>query len=92
VHALFEVAKDVLSRASDPKDKEAVVEAIKTTDKQTIVGPINWKNGPVPNVAKVPLVGGQWRKGDSGAYELVIVSNSIADMIPKADDPRPIEG
>ena len=45
----------------------------------------------MPNVAKVPLVGGQWRKGDSGAYELVIVSNSIADMIPKADKPRLIE-
>jgi branched-chain amino acid transport system substrate-binding protein len=91
VHALFEVAKDVFARASDPKDKEAVVEAIKTTDMQTIVGPINWKSGPVPNVAKVPLVGGQWRKNDAGAYELVIVSNSIADMIPKADDPQPIE-
>ena len=62
MHALFEVAKDVFARASDPKDKEAVVEAIKTTDMQTIVGPITWKGGPVPNVAKVPLVGGQWRK------------------------------
>jgi branched-chain amino acid transport system substrate-binding protein len=91
VHALFEVAKDVFGRASDPKDKQAVVDAIKATDMQTIVGPISWKGGPVANVAKVPLVGGQWRKGDSGAYELVIVSNSIADMIPKADKPRLIE-
>jgi hypothetical protein len=28
-----------------------------------------------PNVAKTPLVGGQWRKGSGGRYELVIVSN-----------------
>ena len=58
---------------------------------ETIVGPISWKNGPVPNVAKVPLVGGQWRRGDGGAYELVIVSNSIAKQIPRADRLRPID-
>jgi branched-chain amino acid transport system substrate-binding protein len=90
VHALFEVAADVFARASDPKDKEAIVTAIKATDLQTIVGPVNWQNGPVPNVAKVPLVGGQWRRS-GGSYELVIVSNSIAKQIPRADRLRAID-
>ena len=91
VHALFEVAADVFKRAADPKDKQAIVDAVKATEMETIVGPISWKNGPVPNVAKVPLVGGQWRRGDGGAYELVIVSNSIAEQIPRADRLRPID-
>lgn len=89
VHALFEVAKDVLERAADPKDKAAVTEAIKATDLETIVGPVNWSNGPVANVAKVPLVGGQWRRSGN-AYELVIVSNSTAKNIPAADRAQPI--
>jgi branched-chain amino acid transport system substrate-binding protein len=90
VHALFEVAADVFGRAADPKDKQAIVDAVKATDMETIVGPVSWKNGPVPNVAKVPLVGGQWRRS-GGSYELVIVSNSIAKQIPVADRLRPIE-
>jgi len=87
VHSLFEVAKDVMGRAADPQDKKAVVEAIKTTNLDTIVGKVAWGSGPVPNVAKAPLTGGQWRKaGDK--YDLVIVSNSTAKQIPKAEDAR----
>jgi branched-chain amino acid transport system substrate-binding protein len=45
----------------------------------------------VPNVAKTPLVGGQWRKG-TGKYpfELVIVSNKDHPEIPKAGSLEPI--
>jgi len=27
----------------------------------TVVGTVDWTSGPVPNVAKTPLTGGQWR-------------------------------
>jgi branched-chain amino acid transport system substrate-binding protein len=84
VHALFEVAKDVLGRASDPKDKGAVAEAIKATSLDTIVGPLSWSNGPVPNVAKTPLVGGQWTKGTDYPWDLVVVRNTLAEQIPTA--------
>lgn len=87
VHSLFEVAKDVIGRAADPKDKKAVVEAIKTTNLDTVVGKVAWGKGPVANVAKAPLTGGQWRKNGDG-YDLVIVSNSTATQIPKAEDAR----
>jgi branched-chain amino acid transport system substrate-binding protein len=44
------------------------------------------------NVAKTPLAGGQWRKstGGKGKYQLVIVDNSQAAMIPVADKLQPI--
>jgi branched-chain amino acid transport system substrate-binding protein len=82
VHALFEVGLDALARASDPTDGEAVLEALVGTDLQTIVGPVSWGAGPVKNVAKTPLVGGQWRLGGDFRYDLVITSNETAPQIP----------
>ncbi len=80
-HALFEVAADVITRASDLDDPEAIVEAIAATNLNTIVGPVDWSKGPVKNVTKTPLVAGQWQKqGD--ALELVITANKLAPEIP----------
>ena len=45
------------------------------TNLDTIVGKIQWTGTPTPNVAKTPLVGGQWKKGTDFPYDLVIVSN-----------------
>lgn len=86
VHALFEVAVDVLKRA-DPSDSAAVIEAIAATRLDTIVGRVAWDGANVPpfaakNIAKTPLVGGQWRVKDVGGYELVIVDNKTAPHIP----------
>ena len=50
----------------------------------TVVGPLDWTSGPVPNVAKTPVVGGQWREGKQFPYELVIVNNKRAPSIPTA--------
>lgn len=50
-HALFEVAIDALSRATE-RSPEAIRDAIATTDINSVVGPINFSTGPVPNVAK----------------------------------------
>ncbi len=82
VHALFEVATDVLKRVTNIDDKAAVAAAIKATQLDTIVGNISWASGPVPNVAKTPLVGGQWVKGTTHPFELVITSNATAPNIP----------
>lgn len=85
-HALFEVAVDVLTRSEDPKDPERVVEAIQGTQLDTIVGTIDWSAGPVPNVAKTKLVGGQWRGSTSGdfPYELAVVANDDLSDVPVA--------
>jgi branched-chain amino acid transport system substrate-binding protein len=86
VHALFEVAVDVMKRA-DPTDSEAVIAAIAASNIETIVGKVAWNGANLPpfagrNVAKTPLVGGQWRLKDGGGYDLVIVDNQTAPNIP----------
>ncbi|MEM8732313.1 MAG: ABC transporter substrate-binding protein [Pseudomonadota bacterium] len=80
-HALFEVVADVVKRAEDLEDPGAIVSAITSTDLNTIVGPVNWANGPINNVTKTPLVGGQWQKSGD-AYELEIVANATAPEVP----------
>jgi|TARA_B110000263_G_C15312224_1_gene514295 branched-chain amino acid transport system substrate-binding protein len=83
VHALFEVAVDVLERSDDPSNPTSITKAIQETDLDTIVGNINWSKGPVKNVAKTPLVAGQWRLvNDKYKYDLVITYNGMAPEIP----------
>lgn len=91
-HALFEVAVDVLKRTKDINSAASIRDAIAATKLDTVVGPISWHNGPVKNVAKTPLVGGQWRRGGRFKYDLTIVDNSQAKMIPVHDKLRPIGG
>lgn len=81
-HALFEVAADVLKRAGGPGDAATIVDAVKATKLDTVVGTVDWSKGPVPNVAKTPLVGGQWRLGGDFKYDLVITSNGQVPNIP----------
>jgi branched-chain amino acid transport system substrate-binding protein len=80
-HALFEVVADVIGRAEDLDDPEAITAAVAATNMSTIVGDVNWSNGPVKNVSKTPLVSGQWQKAGDGV-ELVITNNSEAPNIP----------
>ena len=81
--SLFEVMAAAVIAAGGP-DKQKIVDALKTLKVSSVVGNLDWTAGPVPNVAKTPLTGGQWRKSDGGAfpYDLVIVSNSLASNIP----------
>lgn len=81
-HALFEVAASTLARTQNLESKASIRDALVATKLDTIVGPIAWGNRPVKNVAKTPLVGGQWRKGGKHKYELIIVENSLAKSIP----------
>jgi branched-chain amino acid transport system substrate-binding protein len=91
-HALFEVALDALKRTTDLEDKAAIRDAIAATSLETIVGNIAWTGQPFKNVAKTPLVGGQWGVGTDFPYELTIVSNKDHPEIPAAGTLRPIGG
>jgi len=82
VHALFEVALDTLKRSGDVGSKAAIRDALAATSLNTIVGPVAWGKGPVKNVTRTPLVGGQWVKGTKHKYDLVIVDNQNAPNIP----------
>jgi branched-chain amino acid transport system substrate-binding protein len=87
VHALFEVAIDSLTRSADPTSPTANAEAIGKTNLSTIVGTIAFGSEAMPpfarkNVAKTPLVGGQWRLGADGKYTIIVVDNQTATNIP----------
>jgi branched-chain amino acid transport system substrate-binding protein len=87
VHALFEVAVDVLKRTPQRGDAKATVKAIAETNLDTIVGHLQWNGANLPpfaakNVAKTPLVGGQWRLGGGNKYEIVITDNRTFPAIP----------
>jgi branched-chain amino acid transport system substrate-binding protein len=94
-HALFEIATDVLKRSADAGKADAIVAAIAATDLDTIVGKVHWGQKDLPpfaqkNVAKTPLVGGQWRRAANGKYDIVITDNKTAPAIPVGGQMQPI--
>ena len=90
VHSMFEIAADVVKRAADPTDKASLRDAIMATKLDTTVGRIDWSKGPMKNVSKTPLVGGQWVKGEKHPFDLIVVANTGAAEIPVAAKPIPI--
>ena len=86
-YSLFEMANDIVKRSQGPGQRDAVLDAVTKTNLETVVGPISWSGkGPVKNVAKTPMVGGQWRNTKSGPWkhEIVVVVNDTAPQIPVA--------
>jgi branched-chain amino acid transport system substrate-binding protein len=90
-HALFEVAAAAFSAVDAIDDREGLATAISQLKLDTVVGPLDWTSGPVPNVAKTPLVGGQWRTGTDFPYELVIVTNTQHPNIPTGGTVEPLQ-
>lgn len=88
-HSLFEVAINALRHSEDPTDPDSIAAAIGRTAYNSVVGNIDFANGPVPNVAKTPLVGGQWRM-ENGKPVLEIVENGDHANIPTTAVMRPI--
>lgn len=89
-HGLMEVAAHALGTAGDPTDRGAVARALAGTRLATMAGTLDWTAGPAPNVARIPLAGGQWHAGDRpgrpGGPELVVVTNSRAPAVPRGGE------
>jgi branched-chain amino acid transport system substrate-binding protein len=89
-HALFEVAIDVFKRAQNPESEASVIDAVRNTKINTIVGPVQWLGTPpnqwttipVKNVCTTPMVGGQWVPGKKWPYEIAVVDNRRYPQIP----------
>ena len=86
---------DVLKRSAEKNDPKATVAAIAATRLDTVVGHIEWGQKNLPpfaqkNIAKTPLVGGQWRLRDGSKYDIVITDNKTAPMIPVGGKMEPI--
>ena len=87
-YCAFEVVVDALKRCTNIDSKQAIVDAISTTKMSTLAGPCDFTTPPalgtmhpVKNVYKTPLVGGQWIKGTTYPYDLVVVDNVVAPEI-----------
>ncbi|MDE2120042.1 MAG: ABC transporter substrate-binding protein [Betaproteobacteria bacterium] len=81
--SLFDVGFAALARSGAPKDRQAVVRAIREVDVVSVVGRVNFGAGPVPNVATTPLIGAQWRAAPSGSrFGLQYLT------VEHADDPK----
>lgn len=81
-HALFEMAADVLKRTKNADSPASIMEAIRSTNYDSVVGHLQWTGNPVKNVCTTPEVGGQWVPGKKWMYDLVVVSNKRYPMIP----------
>jgi branched-chain amino acid transport system substrate-binding protein len=89
-HALFEVAIDIIKRAKNPTDPNAILASMVATNYKSIVGPVHWTGKPVKNVTKTPLVAGQWRRQSDGKFDLVITENKTAPEIPVGGKLKPL--
>lgn len=100
---LFDWAADVLKRTTDLGDKNSVLEAVKTTNTETIGGMIDFTaavdtsttaHGPrriSENCYTTPLAIAQWRKGSGKwPYDQVIVGNAAAPMVEVQDKVQPL--
>ena len=82
-HALFEVALDVFKRTKNLDSRESILEAIRTTNYDSVFCHVQWTGNPVKNVCKSPMVGGQWVRGTGKfKYNLLVCNNDHAKAIP----------
>jgi branched-chain amino acid transport system substrate-binding protein len=81
-YALFEVAKEAFTAASDPHDAADVANALHHVNYSGMCGALNFANGPAPGVAIVDPVGVQWKKS-TGKYpfEMKVVDNSLNSSV-----------
>ncbi|MUZ76099.1 ABC transporter substrate-binding protein [Agrobacterium vitis] len=83
-HALKDVAIDVLQRTDDPQQPDSIIKAIKATGTDTVLGTVGWSKTEIRNVAKTPIVGGQWRM-TGGKFDIAVCANPTSATIPVAD-------
>ncbi|MFN3642220.1 MAG: ABC transporter substrate-binding protein [Gemmobacter sp.] len=79
-HALFETGIAALKASGDPKDRDALRDAMANLRLDTMVGPIDFAGSPIRNVARTEVAGGQWRKTNGGKfkYDVVITETTLA--------------
>ncbi|MEO9517557.1 MAG: ABC transporter substrate-binding protein [Paracoccaceae bacterium] len=91
-HALFETGIEALKKSGDPKNPDAVRDAIASMKLDTLVGPVDFAGSPIKNVARTEVAGAQWRKTDGGKhpFELVITENTLAPSVDVQDTTLPL--
>ena len=82
--ALFDAGAAALKAAGTPKDKAALAKAIATLNVMTVNGRVDFRSGPVPNVAVMPTLGVQYVKAKQGPFKLdvVLIDNTGDSNVP----------
>jgi branched-chain amino acid transport system substrate-binding protein len=83
--SLMDAGFAALKESGEPKSKAAVAKALSTLKTLTMVGKVDFTDGPVPNVSPTIVVNTQWLKTKPGSkyeFEDVIVNNSSDPKIP----------
>jgi branched-chain amino acid transport system substrate-binding protein len=82
--SLFDAGLAVLETSGNPKDKDAVANAIAKLNTVTAIGRVDFKKGPVPNCVATPLIGSQWVKAKGGKFklDLVVTDNACDPNVP----------
>ena len=88
-YALFEVAKKAIEQSGKPNDKAALHAAASKLKIDTLAGTLDWSAGPVPGIATIPTVIGQWQKTD-GKWEWVVVANKSFTSVPAVRQLTPL--
>jgi branched-chain amino acid transport system substrate-binding protein len=103
---IFEWAIDALTRTKNVDDKNAIVDAVKTTKLETIAGMIDFTAPVEPagppftvgpchiheNVYKSPMAAGQWRTSTKYPFDLTIVGNKACPDVAVEDKVRVYTG
>jgi branched-chain amino acid transport system substrate-binding protein len=77
-YALFEVAKEAFTAASNPHDKAEVASMLHHVNYTGMCGAINFAGGPAPGVGIIPPIGVQWKKATGKfPFEMQVVDNSL---------------
>lgn len=88
--ALFDVGIQALKTSGDPRNKQAIANAMKSMKIETNIGMLDWTKGPVPNVVSTPILGSQWLKGHGKfALDLVICDHVGDSKVPIAAKLKP---
>jgi len=84
-HALFELGLNALIQSGDPKNKDAVRDALANTTLDTVAGRVDFAGSPLKSVGLTHTVGGQWQATGGGdfPYELQIVDVSTDPSVEK---------
>ncbi len=83
--SLLDAGFAVLRNSGNPKDRQAVAQAMSRLDVVTTVGRVNFPKGPVPHVATAPIIGCQWVRSAPGsryALDLRVVEHACDPKVP----------
>lgn len=89
----YEVTVAVRDSRSEPGSARRAVRELADEDGartrlDTVAGTLDWTGGPTPDIALLPLVGGQWQPGPDGP-RLAVVHNAGHPEVPLTGDLAP---